>query len=156
MMFFFIDLLTSRLLRRTPSVYSPTSQPFSPCNCRREHYFLESLPVFFFAFLELLTFASRQFAPKIVDLSVRLLHSRFVPFFLVSDRSVAGGGTRPQSEAPCIYIVLYAYPWMVHINRGVRTCLMHFRFLYSVYLWLSTGIPGSCSTRYSSSIISYR
>ena len=30
-----INLLRFRLLRRTSSVYTPTSQPFSACNCRR-------------------------------------------------------------------------------------------------------------------------
>ena len=31
----YIDLLRSRLLRRTSSVFSPPSLPFSACNCRR-------------------------------------------------------------------------------------------------------------------------
>ena len=31
------DLFKSRLLRRAPSAHSPTSQPFSACNCRREN-----------------------------------------------------------------------------------------------------------------------
>ena len=35
--------------------------------------------------MELLTFASRQFAPKTMDLSVRFIYSQFVQFFLVSE-----------------------------------------------------------------------
>ena len=41
-----IDLLRSRLLRRTSAVYSPTSQPFSACNCRQGYYLLGNLPNF--------------------------------------------------------------------------------------------------------------
>ena len=37
--------------------------------------------------MELLAFASRQFAPKTMDLSVRFIRSYFVQFFLVSERS---------------------------------------------------------------------
>ena len=37
--------------------------------------------------MELLAFASRQFAPKTMDLSVRFIHSHSVQFFLVSERS---------------------------------------------------------------------
>ena len=37
---------------------------------------------------------------------LRPLHSRFVLFFLVSER-VAGGGSRPRSEAPCIALQQY-------------------------------------------------
>ena len=43
---YIIGLLRSRLLRRKPSVYSPTSQPFSACNCRRDYYLLGNLPGF--------------------------------------------------------------------------------------------------------------
>ena len=40
----YMGLLRSRLRRRTPSVYSATSQPFSACICRREYYLLGNLP----------------------------------------------------------------------------------------------------------------
>ena len=40
----YIDLLTSGLLRRTSSVFSSTSQPFSACDCRREYRLLGTLP----------------------------------------------------------------------------------------------------------------
>ena len=35
---------SSRLLQLASSVFSPTSQPFSASNCRREYYLLENLP----------------------------------------------------------------------------------------------------------------
>ena len=37
--------------------------------------------------IALLAFASRQFAPKSMDLSARFIHSHFVKFFLVNERS---------------------------------------------------------------------
>ena len=37
--------------------------------------------------MEILPLASRHFAPKTVDLSVRFIHSHFVQFFRVSERS---------------------------------------------------------------------
>ena len=48
--------------------------------------------------MELLAFASRQFAPKTVDLSVRVIR---VLFYSSLSASVAGGGRRPRSETPC-------------------------------------------------------
>ena len=39
-----INFLGSCLLRRTWSVFSPTSQPFSACHCRREYSLLGNLP----------------------------------------------------------------------------------------------------------------
>ena len=50
--------------------------------------------------MELLAFARRQFAPKIVDVSVRFIRILLYYFLWAS---VAGGGSRPPSEAPCIY-----------------------------------------------------
>ena len=47
---------------------------------------------------ELLTFASRQFAPKIVDLSVRFFR---IVFNSPLRARVVDGGSRPRSEAPC-------------------------------------------------------
>ena len=44
---------------------------------------------------ELLAFASHQFAPKTMALSVRLIYSHFVQFFLVSERS---GWRKPPTE----------------------------------------------------------
>ena len=38
--------------------------------------------------MEILAFASRQFEPKTMDLSVRFIHSHFVQFFLVSEALV--------------------------------------------------------------------
>ena len=43
--------------------------------------------------------ASRQFALKSMDVSVRFIHSHFVQSFLVSERI---GRSHPRSEAPCI------------------------------------------------------
>ena len=48
--------------------------------------------------MELLAFASRQFAPKIVDLSVRFIRVLF--YYSTLCASVAGGGSRPRNEAP--------------------------------------------------------
>ena len=58
-----VELLRSRLLRRTPLVYSPTSQPLSACNCRREYYSLRNLPEFlcFLCFLGVLFFLLLSF-----------------------------------------------------------------------------------------------
>ena len=50
--------------------------------------------------MELLAFASRQFAPKIVDLSVRFIRVLFYWYYSTLCASVAGGGSRPRNEAP--------------------------------------------------------
>ena len=52
--------------------------------------------------IELLAFASRQFAPRIVDLSVRFIHLFALCSVTSLWASVAGGGSRPRSEAPCV------------------------------------------------------
>ena len=62
---------------------------------------------------ELLAFASRQFPPKIVDLSVRVIRTFFVLFFLfflVSKRS--GRRKPPPAERSALYIIL-----VIHILR---------------------------------------
>ena len=51
--------------------------------------------------MEFLAFATRQFAPKIVDLSVRF--SRIL-FYSSMCANAAGGGNRPRSEAPGKYM----------------------------------------------------
>ena len=54
--------------------------------------------------MELLAFASRQFAPKIVDLSVRFIRFFFFAiFFLVSERS---GRWKPPAEGRALYCFL--------------------------------------------------
>ena len=50
-----------------------------------------------------LAFRSRQFAPKIVGPSVRFIR---ISFCSSLSASVAGGGSRPRSEAPCITYTL--------------------------------------------------
>ena len=58
-----IDLLRSRLLRRTSSVFSRTSPPFSACNCRREYYLLGYLPDFLYFFCSASTAQHSPFNP---------------------------------------------------------------------------------------------
>ena len=50
--------------------------------------------------MELLAVASRQFAPKIVDPSARFIHSHFLVFFLVSERS---GRRKPPAERSALH-----------------------------------------------------
>ena len=58
----------------------------------------------FWGTMGLLAFASRQSAPKIMVLSVRFSHSRFVQFFFVTERlraaEAAGGAKRLYVFAP--------------------------------------------------------
>ena len=58
--------------------------------------------------MEPVAFASRRFAPKIVDLSVRLIHSRFVPIFLVSERSRR---RKPPAKRIALYIYMSRVYW---------------------------------------------
>ena len=60
--------------------------------------------------MELLAFASRQFALKIVDLSVRIIHSHFAQFFLVNQRIVR---RKPPEERNALYTI----PWYILIWR---------------------------------------
>ena len=55
---------------------------------------------------ELLAFACQQFAPKIMDLSVRFIHSHFVQFFLVSGRS---GRRKPPAERSALYRLTFVF-----------------------------------------------
>ena len=75
-----------------------------PSRSRPDHFFFPSrlLPrVSLFSWsIELLAHASRQFVPKIMNLSVRFIR---VLFCSSLRESVAGGGIRPRSEAPCRY-----------------------------------------------------
>ena len=71
--------------------------------------------------MELLAFASRQFAPKIVDLSVCFINSHFVRFFLVSDRS---GRRKPPADRSALY---------VHMQCGLDNENTAVFILYSVY-----------------------
>ena len=56
--------------------------------------------------MERLAFASRQFAPKTVDPSVRLISVNFVQFFLVSQGS---GWRKPPAERRALCIHIYAF-----------------------------------------------
>ena len=70
--------------------------------------------------MELLAFASRQFAPKIVNHSVRFIHSHFVPFLLMNERS---GRRKPPAERSALYSIdlflVYIIPLKVR-RGGIR------------------------------------
>ena len=59
--------------------------------------------------MELLAFASRQFTPKTIDLSIRFIRSHIVQSFLVNERT-----GRPRIEAPCTFFFLSFFLSRLH------------------------------------------
>ena len=71
--------------------------------------------------MELLAFASRQFARQTMDFAVRFIHSHFVQFFLVSD-------CKRTAEAACgaKRLVYYALTRRTH----PRIIMAYIRYIY--------------------------
>ena len=84
--------LADVMMLPVPCCFSP-SFLFRPC-MRRQGLFSWTM--------ELLPSASRQFAPKTMDLSVRFIPWHFVQFFLVSERS---GRRKPPADRSTLYYI---------------------------------------------------
>ena len=75
------------------------------CSSLRLFYFVHAcgVRVVFVRQWKLLAFASRQFAPKTMDLSAPFIQSRFAQFFLVSVRS---GRRKPPEDRSAFHVYM--------------------------------------------------
>ena len=94
-----------------PVHYSSSLRPFR---------FVHACAFLFPWTVELLAFASRLLAPRTMDLSVRFVHSHFVRFFLVSERS--GRPPAERSEAPCVHMQSVSQTYVVDPHPAIQQC----------------------------------